>query len=64
MLSETGHTERQISYDLTYMWNLKKIQNKCTTLRYREAMVLPGGGRERWAKLVKGIKRCKFSVIK
>ena len=40
MLSETSDTERQILYDITYMWNLKIRQtskyNKKETLRNRK----------------------------
>ena len=39
ILSEVGQTERQISYDITYMWNVKnKLVNKTKkkqTHRYR-----------------------------
>ena len=39
-LSEINQTERQLLYDFTYMWNLKKQMHKCnrteTEYRYRE----------------------------
>ena len=40
ILSEVSQTERQISYDTTYMWNLKNNTNELTkqkqTLRHRK----------------------------
>ena len=33
MLSEISQTERQILYDFTYVWNLKKKANENTKLR-------------------------------
>ena len=42
VLSEISHTE-MISYDLTYMWNLKNKANK-KRHRYREYGCQRGGG--------------------
>ena len=33
MLSEVSRTERQILLDVTYMWNLKKMQHICEQSR-------------------------------
>ena len=39
--------EKQISYDITYMWNLKKGTNKliCRTKKKRKIIRLNGGSR-------------------
>ena len=29
ILSETSQTERQVLYDITYIWNLKNNSNEC-----------------------------------
>ena len=52
-----------MSYDLTYMWNLKN-KNKETNHqvhKYREQ--ISGCQRWGWAKWVKGVKTYKFPVI-
>ena len=57
-LSAISHTERQILYDLIYMWNLKiKTQKNISDLWLIGAM---GGKREYWRNAV---KRYKLSVI-
>ena len=43
MLSEISQTERQILYDLTYMWDLKKIKLIETEIRF---VVATGQGGE------------------
>ena len=35
ILSEVSQTEKEILYDITYMWNLKNTTNK-QTLRHRK----------------------------
>ena len=51
MLSEISQTERQISYDLTYMWNLKnQTKSKPKTPRFTDTenrLLVARGGR--WA---------------
>ena len=62
MLSETSDTERQILYDITYMWNLKIRQtskyNKKETLRNRKEIsgYQVGRGKGRGARQGSGIK--------
>ena len=48
-------SERQILYDFTYMWNLKKKTNENTKLRYKEQVgscqregLLGGVGKSGW----------------
>ena len=59
--------EREISYGLTYMWNLKTKtkpkQYKIELIDTENRLVVARGG-EGWAKQVKGIKRYKPSIIK
>ena len=58
-LSEISQTERQILYDLIYIWNLKiKTQKNISDLWLLGVM---GGKREYWRNVV---KRYKLSVIR
>ena len=51
MLREMSDRERQIPYDLTYKWNLKK---KKRVHEYRNRLVVSrSGGRRQWVKEVK-----------
>ena len=54
MLSETS--QRQISYDITYVWNLKKYTNesiyKRETHRQKKLMVSKGKVRERQIRIM------------
>ena len=59
MLSEISQMERQIPYDFTHMWNLKREMNKKTpkqTHRYREQISDYQRGRG-WGvgRMVKGV---------
>jgi len=46
ILSEVSQRERQVSYDITYMWNLKSNANemiyKRETHRIRKQMIIKG----------------------
>ena len=53
--------ERQIPYDLTYLWNIKK---KKKPHRYKTGKLLPEGRSREWTKWLKGVKRYKLPVIK
>ena len=62
--------ERQIPYNLIYMWDLKNKTNKQTkqnkTHRHRKQNggCQGDGGVGGWEKWVKGVKRYKLTVIK
>ena len=60
MPSEISQAERQILYDLTYMWNLKNNNKKLTDIENRLVVVRDGIGV--WAKLVKVVKRYKLPI--
>ena len=65
MLGEISQTEkRQILYDLTYMWNLKKPSKLIDTEIMENRLVAARGGVGEWVKWVKGVKRYKLLVIK
>ena len=40
-LSEISQTERQILYDITYMWNLKKQKHQVHRYREKNRLTLP-----------------------
>ena len=68
MLSETG--QRQISYDFTYMWNLKNKTNEYTNKSKNRPISREetngcqmGGGVRGWAKWVKGRGRHRLLVM-
>ena len=48
MLSEISQTERQILYDFTYMWNLKKKTNENTKLRDTKNKLVVVRGKVYW----------------
>ena len=51
MLSETSQTERQILYNLTYIWNAKETQkSKPWAHRWREHI----NGSQSWSGVVEG----------
>ena len=64
MLSEISQRERQIQFNLTYMWNLKKKEKTNKPLSHRSDYWLPEAGSMGWEKWVMGIKRSKLPVIK
>ena len=41
MLSEVSRTEKQLLYDTTYMWNLKKKKNGTNELIYKREIESP-----------------------
>ena len=53
--------ERQMPYDLTYMWNWKNKETNHQVHKEREQM--SGWQRWEWMKWVKGVKRYKLPVI-
>ena len=55
--------ERQIPYDLTYMWNLKQKSNRLTDTE-NKLVVTRRQGNEGWVKQVKMIKLYKFPGVK
>ena len=62
-LSEVSQTERQISYDITHMWNLKYDTNEPETdsQTQRSNSWLPKGRRQEGGKDWEfGISRCKL----
>ena len=70
MLSEISQTERQILYDIIYMWNLKKYNKLMTitkqkrTHRYREQTsgYQWGEGREEGQYKGGGLRSIKYYV--
>ena len=62
-LSETSDRERQIPYDLTYMWNLNTAKHEAAH-RYREET----GDCQRWGwragKMSEGSKKVQISSYK
>ena len=59
-----GIIERQIPYELTYMWNLKTNNKNELTDTENKLVVTRGAGGGEWVKWVKGVKRYKFPGIK
>ena len=59
--------ERQIPYDFTYIWNLKKKKKnkqKQTHRSENKLMVARGEEGRRWVKNMKGNKRVRLPVKK
>ena len=51
VLSEISQRERQISHDLTYMWNLKTKPKQNKTKRHSGGLPERGGGQNRSKRL-------------
>ena len=64
MLSElVSQTEkRQILYDYTYMFNLKKIKKNLSDVENR-LVVARVKGWANWVKIVKTIRMCSYKII-
>lgn len=62
MITEINQTEKEILYDLTYMWNLKGKKNQiCRKKKIR--FVGSTGGEQGLDEMEKGGQKCKLPVI-
>ena len=63
-LSEMSDRDKQILYDLTYMWNLKNKRKNKTHRKRDQTYSYQKWGEERRENWRKVVKRCKFPVIR
>ena len=59
VLGEVSETEKEILYDLSYVWNLKILNSQRQSTVWR----LSGAGARGWGKWVKELRKCKFIVF-
>ena len=56
--------EKQILYDFTYTWNLKKQKTKLAEKEIRSAVIRGEAWRVGWGNWMKIVERYKLSVIR